>query len=187
MTGRSAPSGRWWWVRMLAASVGLALGLIFLANMAPGLRLYYYGMRYRAGWGRDEALCAVVRGLSLSASPEVVTRLLGPPARTETDESTVRYTYFCEDEVRWEWTPRVIFSFEGGQLADIDDGGRVCRFHADMLWAEWDAAAGSPNRYRDFYSGPYSRADFPPQADELVGPILNLWDNGNVETGAGRH
>ena len=48
----------------------------------------------------------------------------------------------------------------------------------DMLWAEWDAASGRPNYYRDQYHGPYSRADFPPQADELVGPIMNLWDNG---------
>ncbi|MHC4916405.1 MAG: PulJ/GspJ family protein [Planctomycetota bacterium] len=49
------------------------------------------------------------------------------------------------------------------------------RFDADMLWAEWDLTAGSPNEYRDLYHGPYSRGDFPPQADELVGPLVN-WD-----------
>ena len=32
-----------------------------------------------------------------------------------------------------------------------------------------------PNDYRDLYHGPYSRGDFPPQADELTTPLVN-WD-----------
>jgi type II secretory pathway pseudopilin PulG len=49
------------------------------------------------------------------------------------------------------------------------------KFDDDMVWAEWDLTAGSPNDYRDLYHGPYSRGDFPPQADELTTPLVN-WD-----------
>jgi type II secretory pathway pseudopilin PulG len=66
----------------------------------------------------------------------------------------------------------------------------------DMLWAEWykpewaeKTAAGKvhgdrvkPNDYRDNYHGPYSRGDFPPQADELAGPLTpqQLKDKGDI-------
>ncbi len=46
----------------------------------------------------------------------------------------------------------------------------------DLVWQEWDLAAGSPNDYRDHYTGPYSQADFPPpQPDEMCAPLAD-WD-----------
>jgi len=99
---------------------------------------------------------------------------------------------FTIDRTEWYYNPpeeRRVWS--DGKDNDYDDpygdaglrilyDDRGClmfrkRFDKHMRWAEWDAPAGRPNHYRDSYHGPYSRADFPPQADERQGPLVN-WD-----------
>jgi prepilin-type N-terminal cleavage/methylation domain-containing protein len=81
---------------------------------------------------------------------------------------------------------------EVGMRILYDDQGCLMfrkKFDKDMVWREWDTAAGSPNDYRDAYHGPYSRADFPPgdgdgdgNVDELVGPLttVELLANGDI-------
>jgi type II secretory pathway pseudopilin PulG len=62
------------------------------------------------------------------------------------------------------------------------------RFDKDMAWREWDnpvADGPGPNEYRDPYHGPFSRADFPPQQDEIDGPVVlaDTSGDGNYDVG----
>jgi len=91
---------------------------------------------------------------------------------------------------------------DAGLRTLYDDRGCLMmrkKFDKDMCWAEWyDPAVmpaprlGSsninrvrPNDFRDPYHGPYSRADFPPKADELAGPLTGdqLAANGDLKLG----
>jgi hypothetical protein len=74
------------------------------------------------------------------------------------------------------------------------------KFDKDMQWREWnllpDGTSMPLNEYRDPYHGPYSGYEYPPAdrnsdgvPDELVGPVMKLWDNDgdgtkdNIDTG----
>jgi prepilin-type N-terminal cleavage/methylation domain-containing protein len=95
----------------------------------------------------------------------------------------------------------------GWRILYDDRGSLMYRkeYDENLVWQEWNVAAGSPNEYADLYHGPYSRATFPPgdldgsgeleaselpahlggtgSNDELDGPVTN-WDadeNGTVD------
>ena len=120
--GRPGPKrGGRWWLKMLVASTALAGLLILLAWAAPGLRLYYYGLRYRMGWGREEALDSI-RGqvVGRGVSQEALEGLLGPPHFAAKKGSDALCIYECGPlDNPWVFNRERQYYFESGRLVRV--------------------------------------------------------------------